>query len=136
MYDYVMINPWAVVLAAVINMLVGFVWYSTGMGFGKTWIKLVGLTEKKIKEGNPGRAMGIALIASLVEAVTLAFVLSIASVQTVKEGMYIAFVLWLFAIAIMFMHFLFENRSMKLFWIYAGQNLVSVLLMGAVIAGW
>ncbi len=41
-----MINLWAVLLAGIINMILGALWY--GSFFGKQWMKLAGKTKEDI----------------------------------------------------------------------------------------
>ena len=36
------VNYLAVLVAAIINMVIGSIWYSPSMGFGKSWMKYSG----------------------------------------------------------------------------------------------
>lgn len=44
-------NIGMIALAALIPMIIGFVWYNP-MVFGKTWIRVADVTDEKIKSGN------------------------------------------------------------------------------------
>ncbi len=43
------INYWAVLVAAVVSMVIGALWYSPVL-FGKLWMKYSGLSDKKLAE--------------------------------------------------------------------------------------
>ena len=53
---------WIIPLAALIPMVIGFLWY--GPIFGKAWMKETGMTEEKAKEGNMMVTMGLSYLFS------------------------------------------------------------------------
>lgn len=57
-------------LAALIPMLTGMIWYSNAL-FGKSWMRLSGVTEEKIKSGNMGIILGLTYVLSLLLAVAV-----------------------------------------------------------------
>jgi hypothetical protein len=57
----------AIVLAGLIPMVLGFVWYHPKV-FGAAWMKSLGMTEEKLKEGNMAVTMGLATIISIIIA--------------------------------------------------------------------
>ena len=58
--------------AALIPMLVGAVWYHPKV-FGNTWMKLVGLTDKKISQANMPLTMGLSFLMSLIITLPMSF---------------------------------------------------------------
>ncbi|MCH8748658.1 DUF1761 domain-containing protein [Patescibacteria group bacterium] len=128
----------AVIVAAIIGMALGAFWYSKN-GFGKAWMKEMGLSEEKLKTSQQkmGKMYALAFVASLVSAFVLANVVRLAGATTVGAGIAVGFWVWLgFAVPIMLGSILWENKSQKLFNINAGYQLVSWLIMAAVLAIW
>lgn len=135
----VTINYTAVVLAGLSSMAVGMFWYARPV-FGNTWMKLTGLTEAKIKEGNSGSPVTYVyvLIASLITAYVLAHVTFLS--QNFFHNGYMmaavgtAFWVWLgFTAARMLTHDLFENRRKKLTLINISHEFVTIMVMGVII---
>lgn len=54
----------AIVLASLIPMILGFIWYHPKV-FGAAWMKSLGLTEESAKEGNMPLMMGVATLIAL-----------------------------------------------------------------------
>ena len=64
------LNFLAIIVAAVANLAIGFVWY--GPVFGKQWMKLNNYTEEEMKGINPGPLYAQSLVATLVMYAVLA----------------------------------------------------------------
>ena len=45
------ISMWIIPVAALVPMIIGFIWYHPKV-MGNTWMKVAGMTEEKIKSGN------------------------------------------------------------------------------------
>lgn len=125
-----------VVLAAVSAMAVGSLWYSKFM-FGKPWQKISGATDSGMKE-KMGPAMATMLVISLVTAYILAhFVVYTHGYNhgtAVGDGLQTG--LWAglgLGATTIFAHGLFEPRNKKILWINAGNRLVTLTIMGAII---
>ena len=131
----VTINYWAVLVAALINMAVGALWYSP-MFFGKPWSKLIGRKMEDMKsQAGPGYA--IAGVGALVESWILVHFVIYANSNTALKGAETGFWLWLAFVAVtMAVGTVFAGRSWKLWKIDAGYFLVVLLLQGAVLAVW
>jgi hypothetical protein len=129
------INYLAVVAAAVISMVVGFVWYSLTV-FGKTWMKEVGLTMKQISNG-PNAGYAITMVGALIQAYVLAHVVQYAGAATWAEGLVTG--LWLsvglVATAIA-ANYVFAQRSRTLWLIDAGYFVTTFALNGVLLAVW
>lgn len=56
---------WLIYLvAAIIPILMGFIWYHPKV-LGNTWMQVAGITEEKIKESNMGAILGVTFVLSL-----------------------------------------------------------------------
>lgn len=134
------INYFAVLLAAVSNMVLGFVWY--GHLFMKAWTKEMGIDKLSRKEVSAmkekGRkSMWMASCAALLTAFVFAHFVDYMQATTVMAGLELGFWLWLGFIApIMLGIVLWENKSWKLYAINAGYWLTVLLIMGAILAVW
>lgn len=129
------INYWAIILAAVVNMAVGGVWYSQSL-FGKQWSKL---TAKKIEDMRDNARTGYALTTAgaLVQAFVLAHFVRYAGSTSAADGAVTGFWLWLgFTAITMAANSIFEGRPWKLWQINAGYFLVVLILNGAILAAW
>ncbi|HEX5394996.1 MAG TPA: DUF1761 domain-containing protein [Candidatus Saccharimonadales bacterium] len=128
------INVWAVIVAAIINMVAGSFWYSRKF-FGKEWAKLTG---RKIEEmGGGGRGYAIAAVGSLVQAYILAHFVQYAGSTTIWTGLVTGFWLWLgFVAVVAAVHLVFERRPWALWRINTGYFLAVLLINGALLAAW
>ena len=64
------INYLAVVVAALIPTIMGFIWYHEKV-FGTAWATAAGMTEEKMKSGNMGLIFGLAIFFSLILSLTM-----------------------------------------------------------------
>ncbi len=135
------VNLWAVLVAAIATMVVGFLWYSP-MLFARPWMLAMGYDPEdkpKMEEmrKSAGKSYAISLVASLVSAFVLGKIITITSVDTVLYGMKVGFAIWLaFVTTVQLTAKLFGNQSTKLYLINTGYQLVCYLVMGAILAVW
>ena len=127
------INYWAVLVAAALRMAVGFVWYSPPVLL-KPWQVLTGITPETMRAGLT-RAMVVDVIASLIMAFALANIIGASGITDWLNGALAGFWVWLGFIATVLVSLWgYENRSLKLIGINLGNNLIALLLMGALLA--
>lgn len=125
----------AILVAAIVSMAVGFIWYSKPL-FAKAWLDEVGLTEEKLGKG-PGIGFLWAFIAALVTAYVMAHFVQYTGAVTAGAGAATGFWIWLgFVATSLGMNMIFEQKSLKLFSINAGMQLANFIIMGALLAGW
>lgn len=132
---HVDVNWWAVVVAAVINMVVGSVWYMPGV-FGKTWSKLIG---RKLEDMNKDAVpkYGLTALAALLQSYVLVHFVSFAQASTAKDGAITGLWLWVGFVAITAgVNSLFAGRPFKLWQIDSGYFLVVLVINGALLAVW
>jgi hypothetical protein len=130
------LNYVAYVVAVVASMAVGMIWYSPKV-FGNTWMRLANVHMEEGKKEGMGKIMGLTVLSTLITGYVLSQVLNAFAIGSFAEGMFVTILVWLgFSAAITFMHYLFDGRSLKLFLLYAAHELVSLLVMGAILVGW
>ena len=124
----VQIDLFTVFVAAVLNMVIGFFWYSKWL-FGPTWEKL-----QKMKMEANRLSWLFALVSSLFIAYFLAFFQAYLGVTTVSDGMFVGFCLWLgFVATTQISSVLWCKGSFRLFLLDTGYKLLSFLVMSGVI---
>jgi len=129
------VNYYAVLVAAVASMVIGYLWY--GPLFGQEWGKLLGI---KIESVDKNAAMKSYLWGYLFAAVTayvLAHFVQLVGATDWMGGVSTGFWVWLgFFFTTTVMNIMYEMKPMKLAWINVGYQLVNLLVMGAILAGW
>lgn len=134
------VNILGVILAGIASMAVGFAWYSSYM-FGKKWIKLMGLDEKKMKAAGKemGKMYALSLFAAFVTAYVLTHTMALSGnfygYSAVQTGLSTAFWMWLgFVMPVQLTDVIFGGRKWDLFYINTGYQLAALLVMGVVLA--
>jgi len=135
------LNLLAVLVAAISTMVVGFIWYSPIL-FAKPWMREMGYDpDDKVKIKEMQKSAGPAYFGSFVASLITAFVLALffhwLRVGSLHNGLITAFHVWLgFVATVQFTDALFQKKSMKLFAINTGFQLVCFLAMGAILTEW
>ncbi|MHA7111048.1 DUF1761 domain-containing protein [Sunxiuqinia elliptica] len=129
------LNYWAILVAALSTFVVGSVWYSPVL-FGKKWMALNGFTEEKLKQGLPMPVVfGGSFIGSLLAAFVLAMFLG--SSASLELGIFSGFMIAVFWISTSRLNLvLFEQGKVGLFFIHAGYDVVTYVIMGAILGFW
>lgn len=124
----IIINPWAVVIAAVSTFLIGGLWYS--LIFVKTWQKASGVTDEQLRTG-AGRVFIGSFLLSLVMALSLAAFIGASGLAFGIFAGAAAGITWV--AAAFGINYLFERRSFALFAVNAGYNVVTFTVMGTIL---
>jgi len=135
MFDYTAVNWLAVVVAAIAALVIGTVWYLPAV-FGNRWAALIG--RDIVARPSPTLYV-IAIIGSLITAYVLALVIEVVMQArgpvSLVDGIFIGIVAWAgFQAASQAVGGAFEGRSWTLWAINAGNGLVSLAVMGGVLA--
>lgn len=131
------INYLAVVVATIMAMLIGGIWYAKAV-FGGPWMKLVSLDEEKATKQMPITMMTM-LVGAFIKAWTLAYIVSLASdfyedSSFFQNALVSALAIWFgFIVVHVITVNMFELRPFKLSLINLGNELVTMLAMGAII---
>ena len=131
------INLVPVIAAALVNMILGMLWYSPYL-LGKVWMKSMG---KKPEDSRSGASAGIMYvlntITSLVFAYVLAHIVKYANLNNVEQGAMAGFWVWLgFVVTTVLPVYLFESRPKILFILYIVYQFISIVMMGGILAIW
>ncbi|HVV39008.1 MAG TPA: DUF1761 domain-containing protein [Candidatus Paceibacterota bacterium] len=132
------INYLAVVASALIPMTLGFFWY--GPMFGKQWAHLTGISMDSMQKAPPLN-YAIMFVGALLMAFGLDHSLIFASTYLRMEGVSAGLQagIWTtvsFVAPVMLGVVLWEGKSWKLWGINVGYYLVSLSLMGVLLALW
>ncbi|MEH7437725.1 DUF1761 domain-containing protein [Neobacillus drentensis] len=123
----------AIILAVVANMVIGALWYSPIL-FANIWVKALG---KKMEDINPkGANIGYALttLGGIFTAFVLSLLIHLLDTVTILDGAIIGFLVGLVAAFRELSPTFFESRKYTLFFISAGYHIVSLTIMGIIIA--
>jgi len=130
-------NLLAIVIAALIPMIMGFIYYHPKV-FGKVWMDSLGLKEEDLKKGNMGAIMGI----SLVMSVLLSFFMLVnvdgpgqeGEFDTFKHGVFHGVLIGIMvAMPVLVTNGLFERKNLKNLAINTLYWIITIGLMGGVI---
>lgn len=158
-----LLNPIAIVVAAISALVVGFIWYNPKV-FGNAWMKAAGMTDEKVKGGNMLKIFGLALLFAFLLATALPGIvihqMGVFSLiggdqgnalpsyftfmsdykgafRTFKHGAFHGVLTGIFiALPIIGTNALFERKSAKYILINSGYWIVTLGVMGAIICGW
>lgn len=129
------VNYWAIIVAAILRMVVGSIWYSP-VAFVKPWQALTGVTPESMQKGL-AKAIVVDLILSIVMAFAIANIVVGSNITGWLNGALAGVWLWLgFVVATHLPLWAYENRPLKLIAINAGSNLVSIVLMTILLTIW
>ena len=128
-------NYLAILVATVSTFLLGGLWYSPAL-FGRAWMREVGLTDEKCKaQGGVGRIMGLSFLLELIMAFNLAAFLG--AKATLTFGLFAGAAAGFGWVALSFgVTYLFERKSLRLFFINAGYHGFALTIMGAILGAW
>jgi hypothetical protein len=129
------LNFVAIVVCAVIVWIIGALWYSPVL-FAKPWVAIVGR-----QMGEKPKGVYVGMIGSLLGDLFLCFVLAHIIHWSGAEGWlggaHIGVLMWAgFNAAVMFPQSIYEGRPLKYFLINTGYWLVSLVIVGAILAVW
>ncbi len=136
------INYWAVLVAAVFNMVLGSLWY--GPLFGKKWTSLMAFTPESMAAAK-AKGMTTSYVIMMVGSLIMAFVLAHAVIfantymntSGVAAGLIVGFMNWLgFVAPVTLGTVLWDGKPWKLWVINAGYYFVGLIVMGAILAVW
>ncbi len=125
------VNYLAVLIAAILNMALGALWYSPAL-FGKSWMAL---TQKRMAGSQ--RAYALTFVGSLLMAYAVARIVWYAQAHSVIAGALIGLLTWIgFVATTHASNYLFEGKSFSLYSLNTGYHLVALIIMGALLAVW
>lgn len=132
----VAVNLWVVLLATVVYFILGAIWYT--FLFGKIWMKAMKVTKKDVenaKKKGMAKSYIYNFISNFIMVYVLAVFVGLAGASTLMEGIYVGFLVWLgFFVTTAIGGILWENKTVELFLINVGYNLVGLAISGILLA--
>ncbi len=134
MMDISQISLLAIVLAVIANMIIGALWYSPVL-FANIWMKSLGKTAEELHKSNANIGYGLTTLAGILTAIILSLFMSMLDSVTIGGGALIGFLAGAgIASARELSPTFFEGRKYTLFFISSGYHIVSLTVMGIIIA--
>jgi hypothetical protein len=135
MPEHISFNYLAILVATVSTFMLGGLWYSPALFHG-AWMKEMGYTDEWLKaQGGVGRIMGISFVLELIMAFNLAAFLG--DKATLTFGLFAGAAAGFGWVALSFgVTYLFERKSLKLFFINAGYHGLAFTIMGGILGAW
>lgn len=131
------VNYLAVFAAAIANVAIGTAWYNAPFAFNGIWLKSIGKTTEQVaEEFSVLKPLG-ALAGSLFTAFLLAVFIGWMGAETLLRGAFVGLLAAVgFAATTSGIKDFFEGRPGKLWLINAGHDVVTLVIMGAIIGVW
>lgn len=130
------VNYWAVLVAALANMVIGAIWYNP-RAFGTAWMRLTGRTMADAQQQNARTAYLLTFLAALLAAYVLSLFVDFTRAANLAAGAWTGILLWLGLVATTGLaNFVFEGKPWSLYAIVYGHHLVALAVMGAIVAVW
>lgn len=128
-------NYLAILVAAASAFALGGIWYAPGV-FGRAWMQECGFTPEGLaKMGGMARIFAVSFVLELIMAVNLAAFIgpkgSLAFGAFAGAAAGLGWVMLSYGVT-----YLFERRSLRIFFINGGYHAVAMTMMGAIIGVW
>ncbi|HKZ49471.1 MAG TPA: DUF1761 domain-containing protein [Candidatus Nanoarchaeia archaeon] len=131
------VNYIAVIVAAVVSFLFGFLWY--GPMFGKQWMKMMGFTDKSMKsmKTSMGKSMAFGFVGLLITSFVLSLFVDFLQATTIMDALVVGFLIWLgFFVTTMAGSVLWEGKSWKLYGFNITYHLINLSIITIILTLW
>lgn len=129
------LNIVAIVVATLIEVIIGAVWFNAPFAFNKPWLAGIGKTAEQVAEDASPLSIIVAIVGSLITAVVLSVLIGWLNIEAWSDGLLLGVLIAIgFSANTAFIKDRFETRPLSLSLINAGHDIVVFGLMGAVIA--
>ena len=128
------LNIVAILVAAVIEVVIGALWFNAPFAFNKQWLAGIGKTAEQVAEDASPVSIVFAIVGSIITAIILAVIIGWLNIDTWSGGLLVGLLMAFgFSANMAFIKDRFEARPLSLSLINAGHDIVILGLMGAVI---
>ena len=135
--DFGTINWVAVLIAALVNFVAGFIWFSP-IGFYPAWWRAIGRdpSQEPGQGQNMGAVFGMVTVAVFVQAIVLALLAGLYQSAngdvSLGAGLALSVVVGVIGAAASLGHRLFSNQGIKVWIIEVASDVLNIALMGVV----
>lgn len=127
-------NWWAILVSALAAFALGGLWYSPVL-FAKPWMKETGVNPDQAKGRSVALAFGGTFLLQLVAAAVLAII--VRPMGNAADGALTGFLIGVcFVGTAVGTNYLYEGKSLKLFFINVGYAVGLLTIMGAILGAW
>lgn len=131
------LNPLAIAAAALVEVILGAIWFNAPFAFNRVWLAGIGKTAEQVAEDASPLAIVAAIVGAIITAVVLAVFLDWMGVDSAVNGALVGLLAALgFSANTAAIKDQFEARPRMLTLINAGHDFVILALMGAILGGW
>jgi hypothetical protein len=135
MLNFYNLNLLAILITTFITFGIGAAWYT--FIFGKVWQKETGLTDKQIAEGNMLVTYGGSFICFFLFNLFISALLKNLDPKTWLDGVLIGFQIgFLINITSIAINYLYQYKSVKLWFVDGGYQLIIMTVAGAILSVW
>jgi hypothetical protein len=127
-------NYLAIIVAAISNLVLGFLFYSQWL-FGNAWAKALGMTQEELKSP-PVYVIAIGLISVFIEAYVIAWCIKAMNIDSVAGALNVGFMLWLGLVVVSSLAWFIWDKGTTLFWLNNAYQLIGILVMAMIISLW
>jgi len=129
----IQINYLAVLVVTILAFVLGGLWY--GPLFGKAWMQETGITEEDAKKSNMVKTFGLSIILNIIIALNMSAFLG--TKADFQSGLFAGLATGIgFVSASIGIMYLFSQKSLRLFLIDAGYQVVIYAIMGSILGAW
>lgn len=137
MPDIPSLNIFAVIAAALVEVVIGAIWFNAPFAFNTQWLAGIGKTAEQVAEDASPLSIVAAIVGAIITAVVLAIFIGWMGINTWFGGLIVGLLIAVgFSANTTFIKDRFETRPMSLTLINAAHDIVILALMGAIIGVW
>lgn len=131
------LNFFAIAVAALVEVIIGAVWFNAPFAFNKQWLAGIGKTAEQVAEDASPLSIVAAIVGAIITAIVLAIFIGWMAIDTWYGGLIVGLLLAVgFSANTAFVKDRFEARPMSLTLINALHDVVILGLMGLIIGIW
>lgn len=122
-----------VLVAALINLIIGYVWYSKYL-FGPNWMKYYKADASDLS-GHSGILVFFSYLISFVMAFVLGYFEMKLQISNVRDGIFVGVLMWLgFVATVQFSGVVWRKKPLNIFFISTFRHLLGLAVMGGILA--
>ncbi len=129
------INVIPTAIASLIYFVIGGIWFSPPV-FYEPWLSRIGKTQAELQRDFSYFPLMWGALTAVVLNVAAAYLIGRLGVRSPLHGLATGGLIWAVMATVVLNSYLFEGRSVKLFWLTMGYPLVGLLVCGAILAKW